>query len=398
MVRRRLWAYVRGRREATTGATAAAPATVSRYVPELDMLRALAALAVVVIHVTAGLLSNDRSVAFWWAAALNQAARFSIGAFVFISGFALVRAHGTGPFAVGAYYARRVRTVLLPYVAWSACYVLWVARVEQRWTGLPGRFALDLLTGNAMYHLYFVVLIVQFYLLFPLIQPLPGRRWFGGAVLAALAVQVALDAASFYHPGGLVRYSDRLLPWWAGYFGAGAWAAARADALRRAAAGRWPVLAAAGAAAALGWMLVEFALYVRSPHHSVAWAASEFRPSAVVYTLLACATVLAAGARGWLRWGQGLLREVGRCSFGIYLAHPLVLSVVQALAAHVALRPVSYFGAAMAVTVVGAYGVTCVLGAVPGLACLVGLGVRPARTPSSRGRRGALLAPEPHGG
>lgn len=360
------------------------PTTIHSRLHELDVLRALAAIAVVLIHVTAGLLAGPPGVghAFWWSALINQAARFSIGAFVLITGVALFYAYGERPgFSTWAFYGRRLHGVILPYVAWSVVYELWTARVEDHWAHLPARLLVDLLSGNAMYHLYFVVLLVQFYLLFPLLRTLPRRRWFGGAVAGVVLVQIALDAVSFYHTGpfphgalaAVFRYSDRLFPWWMGYFAVGAWLAPRVETLRSAARRGATVLLLVGASVlTLVWMVAEFALYIRSPHHSVGWAASEFRPSAVVFSLLACAAILSAATRGLP--GMRIWLEVGRCSFGVYLAHPLVLAVVGTRATRLHLSPLPYFCVVFPATLIGAYLITRVLEAVPGLAWSVGLG------------------------
>jgi len=355
-------------------------------------------MAVVLIHVTAGLMAGPPGVghAFWGSALLNQAARFSLGAFVLITGVALFHAYGDRPgFSTWAYYGRRLRGVVLPYLAWSVLYALWTARAESQWAHLPTRLLLDLLSGNAMYHLYFVVLLVQFYLLFPLLRALPRRRWFGGAVVAAVLVQIALDAVSFYHTGPfprgplavVFRYSDRLLPWWMGYFAIGAWVAPRVETLRAAVPRGFTVWVLVGASVlTLAWMMAEFALYIRNPQHSVGWAASEFRPSAVLYSLLVCAVILSAAARGLP--GMRLWLELGRCSFGVYLAHPLLLAAAASLALRLHPSPLPYFCAVFPATLVGAYLITRGLEHLPGLGWTVGLGGRPpAAGPRTEGGR-----------
>ncbi len=57
----------------------------------MDLLRALSTIAVILIHVTGTILynSNNKSLTYNFSLILNQLSRFSVPAFIFLSGFGL---------------------------------------------------------------------------------------------------------------------------------------------------------------------------------------------------------------------------------------------------------------------------------------------------------------------
>lgn len=147
----------------------------------LDFLRGLACLAVVAGHVTSTFIYNETSFTLWGmnlAFVLNQAARFSVPLFLFLSGLSL--GLGRQPQAYGDFLKTRCRRLLLPYVLWVLVYEFynasfdlgaWVDRLAD-----PKVFLLNLLTGHASPHLYFIPLLFQFYLLYPLLKKWADRN------------------------------------------------------------------------------------------------------------------------------------------------------------------------------------------------------------------------------
>jgi surface polysaccharide O-acyltransferase-like enzyme len=343
----------------------------------LDILRALAALAVVVIHITAGPMVwlSRESPSFMVASLLNEWARFSIPAFVLLTG--LVLAYGYGPereFRPGVYLRKRLKSIAVPYLFWSALYMLFRGFVEHNWTGLLSRFGTALLEGSAMYQLYFIVLIFQYYLLFPLIRPLLQKSWFNWVVLGAVLFQLFLMADTYFgwvHPSGSFMtwayyYRDRLFPWWIGYFALGAWIGVVPARLERLKAWLWPL--AGAATALLAWMMVEYLTLVKNPAISIGFAASGFRPSAYLYAIIGTGAILGWGAR--LVEGEGRLRRfmdsLGRHSFGIYLIHPLFLWGIDRFVGRLHLHPMAYLGFVIASVLALSWAATWLVHRLPG--------------------------------
>lgn len=350
-----------------------------KRIAELDILRAVAAFAVVIIHVTASpmvTLPRD-SRSFLWYSLANQWSRFSIPAFVLITGLVLFYGYGRrAEFNAGEFMAKRLNAIAIPYLLWTLAYMVWRTTVEAAWPRFVPNLLLAIFRGTAMYQLYFIVLIFQFYLLFPVVRPLARSRWLTAATLAALAVQAVLMWDTYY--GGftthitarwlvdLLVWRDRLFPWWMGYFMVGVWLGANIDqALAFARRYVWWLLGAS--AALLGWMMLEYNRAVANPAVTVGFAATGFRPSAFVYSLVAVIGLLGFG--GWViereNWLKGLLMELGKHSFGIFLIHPAVLLVAEKVLQRLHLVPSIHLVVITAAVMTGSYAAARLIAALP---------------------------------
>nr|WP_245247260.1 MULTISPECIES: acyltransferase [unclassified Paenibacillus] len=152
---------------------------------ELDVVRAVAILAVLIIHSTSDatveLPIGSGSQAMYLA--LNKLSNFAVPVFIIMSGIVLFYKYQGGGFGgsqVVQFYVKRVKHVLFPYVLWSLFYYLynqWIfdrANLHMDWSSFAGLLP----WAEASYHLYFMVIIVQFYLLFPLMMWLCRFTWF----------------------------------------------------------------------------------------------------------------------------------------------------------------------------------------------------------------------------
>ena len=77
------------------------------------------------------------------------------------------------PFDYKDYLQRRLRTVFVPYLAWSFFYMAYVSVLSHNLKLFhPYAIFRTLWYGLAMYHIYFLVILLWFYLLMPLWRPL----------------------------------------------------------------------------------------------------------------------------------------------------------------------------------------------------------------------------------
>jgi len=166
---------------------------------ELDIVRAFAILAVLFIHntseATVELPVGSVSQAAYLS--INKFSNFAVPVFIFISGLVLFYRYiddWSGKQAV-TFYLKRVKQVLFPYLIWSVVYYLY-----NQWIYDPSRLHfdgkefLDLLPwADASYHLYFMIIIVQFYLIFPLLVWLcrVSQVFRSNLFLIGIAVQAA---------------------------------------------------------------------------------------------------------------------------------------------------------------------------------------------------------------
>jgi surface polysaccharide O-acyltransferase-like enzyme len=289
-----------------------------------DALRALAAVAVVVVHTCHWPLQNAGADLRTWAW-VDLASRFCVPAFVVLSGLLLGLRDGARE-RPGAFLRRRLRRTLLPFLVWAPVYCaagLWL-------TGdIAGGAVGGWLLGGAG-HLYFLLLVPQLYLAY-LVWPrrLETTLWLAAG---ALALQLALGALRLAGPmpPALDRlalwHGYQLLPFWIGYFALGV-AAGRLLARRRD-AGDHP----RAALACLAVVPAALALLVASPvtrlrYGEFAQGTGAFLRPLLVPVVLSLTAAVLLGAPALLRrlpWLGRPVRALSRDSLGVYILHPLI--------------------------------------------------------------------------
>lgn len=137
------------------------------YIYELDHMRVLTILCMLATHVLvfAAFLVQDPLE----TQVLNgfyNAVRFTRTVFMFITAVALVSTYWGKPFSLGSFWRKRGVGVLVPYVIWIIIYTALNNNQRPLWTFLITTIE-NVLSGDASLQLYYVVLTLQFYLLFP---------------------------------------------------------------------------------------------------------------------------------------------------------------------------------------------------------------------------------------
>lgn len=216
---------------------------------EGEILRCLSLLLVVALHCLSPAVQRIHHHPEGWfrdfgALFADQAFRFTVPLFFFLSGYGLGLSHprGFGPSDRPAYF-QRLRKLALPFFFWS---LLCVPRHLEHLGALPWEtdsgaavyktFHLFFIRG-ADYQLYFLILLFQLYLLLPLILPL-ARRASALFVFFALHLYLvqprgAAFGIDFLQPAPL---HNRSLLWFFFFAFLGLFAAGRGAAWRKKAA------------------------------------------------------------------------------------------------------------------------------------------------------------------
>ncbi|MDN7011682.1 acyltransferase [Methanoculleus sp. FWC-SCC3] len=308
---------------------------------EVEYMRGFAPLAVVAVHIS---MNYTRIPAVNLLALVNVfiyvAAHFAVPVFVFISGWVLA-ARYSGDYPLRGFYRRRARTILLPYLFFTALYLMVTVEGTIGFAGVPSpeMAAEALLLGTAAYHLWFFVLIIQLYLLFPLIMRGYDRFDRSGAalflLLALLFVQILWNAGA--HLAGAFAGTEwytvliRLFPSHLLYFVLGIHAARYTDGCRSALCSlpaAW-ILAAAGAGALLiGGIWAATVLRYGSISGATLAVFCIYRILEPFYYVPVIAALVLAAWRLDERGGRraAASRLFGEHSYGIYLVHPLVIA------------------------------------------------------------------------
>jgi peptidoglycan/LPS O-acetylase OafA/YrhL len=243
------------------------------------------------------------------------------------------------------FWRRRYWLVVPAYVAWSLIYFLADGKLHGSAGSILSAFGGDLLDAGARYHLYFLLVTMQVYALFPVIKwVLRKTAGHHGLLFAAAVVyQVLLNTAIHYQwaHGGLFgawltgAASGLWVESYVLYILGGAivgWHFERVCEVTRryASAVSVTLVAALGVAAGVGVYLIQ----VYAGGASTGSASAVFQP-VVVVEALCFGWALLAGGLLWSDRGapaRKFFAAGSASSFGIYLGHPLVLQFVLWLA------------------------------------------------------------------
>jgi probable poly-beta-1,6-N-acetyl-D-glucosamine export protein len=163
----------------------------SGWLQGIQYFRAISVIEVIVIHAIwlAGMTdlivlrttlpSLQKDLIFAVAAFVS----FGVAHFIFISGVVLYHKY-SGSFHVSTFYKKRLSSVLPPYLVWSTFYYFYPIVIGSLYSALfrdstygsnisLSGFATQLAIGIG--HLWFVVLIIQLYLLYPFLVKLYNR-------------------------------------------------------------------------------------------------------------------------------------------------------------------------------------------------------------------------------
>ncbi|WP_404274693.1 acyltransferase [Exiguobacterium undae] len=139
-----------------------------KYYQEIPVIRSIAAILVVSVHVIAGLYYVGGEFTNTSIGYINQLARIGTPIFAIISAFLLMSMVLRKGFDLRQFIQSRFSKIFVPYLIWSSVYLLYKYHVEN---SLNPDLSISsyFLYGNAHYHLYFILTVLQFYLVFPLL-------------------------------------------------------------------------------------------------------------------------------------------------------------------------------------------------------------------------------------
>jgi surface polysaccharide O-acyltransferase-like enzyme len=291
----------------------------------LDYLRGAACLMVVMIHTTSRYLVEPGREAYRLLfSGLNTFAGSAVALFIFISGAALTLRYHQKALNYGTFLRRRMNKILLPYLFWAFFYLLAVNR--GMWIK-DGPLSLGAaLLGFSMYHLYYIVIILQLYLLFPLLLRLHQRLPYVWLPLLFLILGAWTEKQAIML--GPWRITDRFCLTYGGYFSLGIYAGMGWPRWREILGKVRPVLLAL-------WVILGTAASIQVFTQFSPWYEDLRIFGGYRYLIFAVASILfLSSAADWLtsKTWTGLNREldrVSRLSPDIYFVHPLLLGLAD---------------------------------------------------------------------
>lgn len=163
---------------------------------ELDYMRFIACFAVMIVHITATGVTDyiQGSTLHIISLLINRGLKFTTPVFIFLSGVTSFYSYKNKKFNYFVFLRKRLPRILIPYIIWCIIYY----RVYIKWGYyVPdlGMLKEKLFDGTMSYHLYFVIIITQLYILGPIfyyIIKIPKNKIFvliTGVIITAICVQ-----------------------------------------------------------------------------------------------------------------------------------------------------------------------------------------------------------------
>jgi peptidoglycan/LPS O-acetylase OafA/YrhL len=305
-----------------------------RRLDHVDAMRPVKQVGVVSTHV---LLFFAPATAATAAGAAVLLLHVSRDAFFFVSACMLTYAYADlNRAALPRFYWRRFVSVGIPYLCWTVIYYFYTMPTSHYRGTRQTLWAFVHLLFVGYYQLYFLLVIMQFYLVFPFVLWLLRRtRGHHGLVLAAAILgQVLLTIAMHWQwlPLGLRGvWAQREMPTYELYLLGGAIAARHLEQVHAWMVRHARLVIALTVAAALGALAVYFLAYYGV---TTAFGSTDdpFQPSVLAFNAGAIACLYLIGV--WLarpgrsRRTQALVRSGSDNSYGVYLSQLLFINAL----------------------------------------------------------------------
>jgi surface polysaccharide O-acyltransferase-like enzyme len=316
------------------------------WVEELDYLRGMAVIGIIAQHLSWSYnWTTDLSFFDICALYLGTSAYFAVPLFCVVSGFVLAHNYSSVN-NLSLFYTKRARAVLPQFLIFSAFYVVLMVLNGQHLT--LSQVIFRIITGSSAGHLWFVVVLVQFYLFFPIgiaaYNYMEVRNRSVSAVVLCLLVQISWQLArplfdkflSFLSADQIwtiERTLDRALLSLLFYFALGVYLQRRGRnflntvsslnnsylALSAFILSLLPFLSRLSEFKQFGWIRPPVPDFI---FLAVIWPAFHVSAFIICYKI---------GKKLMkVKWGPGnLLEAFGIFSMGIYLIHPLFINFIQ---------------------------------------------------------------------
>jgi len=301
-----------------------------KYLDEINYLSGLAIIGVVVIHTIC--VNSENNLVNFFNLNLIEISKYSVPFFIFISGLVLTYNYSDKKIHYLDFIKKRLNRILIPYVIWSCIYFTYRITINQENIGLILAIK-KIIIGSAYFHLYYVVLILQFYLAFPLILKFLMRFKKRQIELLALAFIFNLLIISlYYYQFDFLdeRIIRKISFFWIFYFMLGSIMGLNLDYYRNV---LFKIsLKYIGALFYVGLFALIFSYYsdgLLINDTNVFW----LRPQVLIYASLcimfAIKIIGELNPHNLKRPSARFLNELGGYSFGIYLSHMIILNILS---------------------------------------------------------------------
>ena len=294
---------------------------------ELSFLNVAFCLLVIFIHTVSHLLSSlDTKTNIYSLVLLPwRLSSFVVQGFIFLSGLKMFL-NKNGNFSYPAYLYKRFKSVILPYIVWFFVYYVFFIFYLNYPFDIKGIFT-NFITGNLVYHLYFVVIIAQFYLLAPFWRLIINKLSAKIVIPISFVIMVYLEYANFFNPAIGFKYYDRIFTTYLLYWITGCYAGKYYDAFKNYIKAHSNIIIA----------VFSFSVLSNAVLSLLAYKSLQWIPHlGLIHTIYSVCAILflfllSLKLSYSLYEKSRLMPLIDKCSYQIYLSHCLVIYIIDKL-------------------------------------------------------------------
>lgn len=321
---------------------------------EVDLMRAFIILGVLCVHVISffNLFSSPTTPTRIGFDVALVALHFTREAFMFITGLVLFIVYYHKPIHALNFWGKRFKLIIIPYLAFTLIYLLFTGTYLNNFDWAPlhviTTYLVSIATGNQFY-LYYLVISMQLYILFPLFVPLMRKleKYHGWVFLISFVLEVVfmwinqtyLETMNISHLpgwlGALIFYRDRNILTYQFWFVSGAIVAAHYQQIKAFFNSR-PWLVYGGFAIMLILLWTNQAIDRTVFHADENMLVLVLQPIMIPYSLVVTLTLWKLGSK-WanarlkphIQWFSSFVKVAAAASFGVFLIHPIILHYLE---------------------------------------------------------------------
>jgi surface polysaccharide O-acyltransferase-like enzyme len=286
----------------------------------MDNARVIAIFAVVLLHVSAGVVVGyDVGSGYWWFGNVyDSMVRWCVPVLVMISGGLLLDPDKNKGFLT--FYKNRMHRILIPMISWSLFFLFWA-----HWRGDKSSvttLAMRILTGQPHYHMWFLYMILGLYLFAPFMSKIVAHSSTNELIFFVCVGFAVAGVNSVYGNlyGGISQLFFNWFLLFVPYFFLG-YLIRRQDAMPSDVI-MWAVFILSVIATSLGCYFFSMKGGIKAGLYFYDYLSVTVIPMSISAMYL---------LKTWTRpiYNRSVSRTLSTLMFGVYLVHPIVLELMD---------------------------------------------------------------------
>lgn len=278
-----------------------------------DQLRGIAIIAIVAIHITSVIIDKSftNTFNFYFLFIYRQLLNFAIPLFLFISGYFMAKKDVSSVGKYKTFILSQAKKIIIPYVIFTSLFILVDYYSGENIT--VKSVLLNFLTGNVISPYFFIILILQYYLLLPLLQKINNIK----GLTFSIVINILYFFALYIYRINLNQdipnlYYALIFPAWLFFYQYGLYSG-KYGLPKKSVIWIWFLILS------IILILIESMIWFKEKH-LVSFAISQLRVSSFIYSFFLINILVS-----YKFFKIKFLSKIGLVSFGIYLTHMFLL-------------------------------------------------------------------------